>query len=110
MPTSIIPKLILLCQFLLVLSACSEEPILRIGSNQWPGYEPVYLARDLHAFDRDEINLVELPSTTDVMQFLRNGNLDGGMLTLDEAISLIVDSVPLRVVLVEDRFLPEDKP
>lgn len=95
-------KLVLICQLTLLLLACSEEPILRVGSNQWPGYEPIYLARDLNAFNRNEVNLVELPSATDVMQFLRNGNLTGGMLTLDEVITLIADAVPLRVVLVMD--------
>lgn len=102
MPVASRLKLLLLCQLALILCACSEEPILHIGSNRWPGYEPVYLARDLAAFNRNEINLVELPSTTDVMQFLRNGYLEGGMLTLDEAITLIADAVPLRIVLVMD--------
>ncbi len=86
----------------LLLTACSEEPALRIGSNQWPGYEPVYLARELGDFARSEVRLVELPSATDVMQYLRNGNLDGGMLTLDEALTLMAEGVPLRAVLVLD--------
>ena len=95
-------SILILCHLVFAISACSEEPTLRIGSNKWPGYEPFYLARDLHAFDRSDINLVELPSASDVMQYLRNGALDGGMLTLDEVITLIEENVPLRVILVMD--------
>lgn len=94
--------LLLLLPLFTLLGSCSEAPPLRIGSNQWPGYEPVYLARDLGTLARDQVKLVELPSSTDVMQYLRNGSLDGGMLTLDEVISLLAEGVHLRVVLVLD--------
>jgi len=93
---------LLACLLALLPGACSEPGSLRIGSNRWPGYEPLYLARDRQAFQREEVHLVELPSSSDVMQYLRNGNLDGGMLTLDETLTLITDGVPLRVVLVMD--------
>ena len=86
----------------LVLAGCDTMPHpLKVGSNQWPGYETVYLARDLGLLGR-RIKLVELPSSTDVMQHLRDGNLDAGMLTLDETIGLVGEGVPLRVVLVMD--------
>jgi NitT/TauT family transport system substrate-binding protein len=87
---------------LLFTTACSDTPPLNIGSNQWPGYEPFYLARELGLLRRQEVNLVELPSSTDVMQHLRNQNLDGGMLTLDEVLTLLAEGLPLRVILVMD--------
>ena len=85
---------------LVLPGGCLSEHPLKVGSNQWPGYEPVYLARDLGLLSSDQVKLVELPSSTDVMQYLRNGLLDAGMLTLDETISLINDGVKLDVVLV----------
>ncbi len=87
---------------LVLLGGCLSEHPLKVGSNQWPGYEPVYLARDLGLLSSDQVKLVELPSSTDVMQYLRNGLLDAGMLTLDETISLINDGVKLDVALVMD--------
>ena len=96
----LIHPLFLLC--LLLATACSDQPPLNIGSNQWPGYEPIYLARELGLLSRQEVNLVELPSSTDVMQHLRNHNLDGGMLTLDEVLTLVAEGLPLRVILVMD--------
>ena len=51
---------------LIVLLACvgctpDPEPILRVGTNVWPGYEPLYLARDLGYLD-ESIRLVEYSS------------------------------------------------
>lgn len=86
-----------------LLSACgAPEHPLKIGSNQWPGYEPVYLARELGHLDPHQVKLVELLSSSDVMQNLRDGVLDGGMLTLDEVITLLGEGLDLRVVLVMD--------
>lgn len=87
---------------LLGLGACESEHPLKVGSNQWPGYEPVYLARDLGLLSADHVKLVELPSTTEVMQYLRNGSLDAGMLTLDEAITLAQGGIDLQIVLIMD--------
>lgn len=95
----LLPLLVLL----LPLAAC-EQPVtpLKVGSNQWPGYEPVYLARELAYLDESEIKLVEMPAASDVMQQLRDHNLDGGMLTLDEVIALASEGLNMRVVLVMD--------
>ncbi len=87
---------------ILSLVGCRPAHPLRLGSNQWPGYEPVYLARDEGLLPADKVKLVELPSATEVIEYLRNGSLDAGMLTLDEVISLLADGVPLKVVLVMD--------
>ncbi len=96
------PLRLFILLLLLALAGCRHGPPLKVGSNQWPGYEPVYLARDLGLLPADAVKLVELPSSTEVMQYLRNGSLDAGMLTLDEVISLLAEGVPLQVVLVMD--------
>jgi NitT/TauT family transport system substrate-binding protein len=86
------------------LAACGPvaEPPLRIGTNVWPGYETLYLARDLGELDGSSVRLVELPSATAVIQGLRNGVLDGGALTLDETLTVLQDGIDLKVVLVMD--------
>ena len=85
---------------LLLIGACTDPPDvpLRIGSNQWPGYEPVYLARDRGWFDADAVRLVELNSASAVIEQIRMGQLDGGMLTLDEVLSLEAGGVAMKVV------------
>ena len=53
-------RFILLLVTLLLLSACQSEnqQLLRIGTNFWPGYEPLYLARQQHALGKN-IRLIE---------------------------------------------------
>lgn len=92
-----------LALLLVVLTGCFEAPpLLRIGTNQWPGYEPLYLARANGAYADAPIQLIELPSSSDVMQQLRGGVLEGGALTLDETLTLISEGVDLVVVLIMD--------
>ncbi len=99
----------LLLLLLVLVSACdSPAPPLKLGSNQWPGYEPIYLARELGYLDPGQVKLVELPASSDVMQHLRDGNLQAAMLTLDEVITLKSEGLPLRVILVLDVSLGAD--
>lgn len=81
-------------------AAPQEE--LQIGTNVWPGYEPLYLARDLGLLDPEKIRLGEFTSATQVIRALRNGLLDGGTVTLDEALLLLESGVEVDVVLVMD--------
>lgn len=88
----------------LFISACNPvpEPMLRIGSNTWPGYEPLYLARSLGYYDDSSVKLVEFGSASAVMGALRSRTLEGAALTLDEALTLLDDGIDLRVILVMD--------
>lgn len=83
-------------------SQIGEEAQLRIGTNIWPGYEPLYLARELGYFSDSEIRLVEFPSASRVMRAYRNGVIDAAALTLDEAILLLSQGHNPRIVLVMD--------
>ena len=85
-----------------VLGGCSEAaPPVRIGSNLWPGYEPLYVLRDRGMLP-PEVRLVELVSASQVMRGIRNGLLDGGGLTLDEALRLAADTGDVEIVAVMD--------
>lgn len=87
-----------------VFAGCFQErePLLRVATNVWPGYETLYLARSLGYFDDRSIRLVEMPSASQVSQALRNGTIEAGCLTLDETLSLLQDGVDLRVILIMD--------
>ncbi|MFQ5355783.1 MAG: ABC transporter substrate-binding protein, partial [Mariprofundaceae bacterium] len=88
----------------LILAACSaeEHSLLKVGSNQWPGYEPMFLARDLGFYDENRIKLVELPSSTESLHLLHEGTLDAAALTLDEALGAMAGNTSISVVLVFD--------
>lgn len=101
---SIICKII--TSFLIVLlMACSGSDAtqpLKIGTNIWPGYEPLYLARELGYYESDKIQLVELTSASQVLRAFQNDLLDAAALTLDEAINLQASGEKLSILLVTD--------
>lgn len=88
----------------LFLSACNPAPgpPLRIGTNVWAGYEPLYLARSLGYYEGSRIKLVELTSASEVIHALRSGSLEGAALTLDEVLNLVDEGLDLKVILVMD--------
>ena len=98
-----LPHKILLLLFILLVG-CSEAhtPELRIGSNVWPGNEPLYLARENGYFDPQKIHLVEYSSASQVIQSFRNGLIDAAALTLDETLLLLERGEELTIVLVMD--------
>lgn len=93
---------ILLLLFVALLGCQPESDSIRIGSNRWLGYAPIYLADDLGWTAASGIRLVEYPNTTGVLRGFRNGMLDAAMLTLDETL-LLQDSaaeLDLEIILV----------
>ncbi|WP_126456621.1 ABC transporter substrate-binding protein [Sulfuriflexus mobilis] len=91
--------------FSLVLTACDTappQPALRIASSVWPGYEPLYLARDLGYFDTTKVSLFELPSADITMEAFRNHSTDLATVTLDATLELIHDGTPLRILQIMD--------
>jgi NitT/TauT family transport system substrate-binding protein len=75
---------------------------LRIGTNVWAGYEPLYLARSLNYLPPGSVKLVEYVSNTQSMRGLTDGIIEGAALTLDEALLLQQQGVDIRIVLVMD--------
>lgn len=86
------------------VAGCSREPHapLRIGTNVWPGYEPLYLARELGYFKNTSVRLVEYPSSSETMRSFQNGTIDGAALTLDETLQLLATGTDIKVILVMD--------
>lgn len=100
----------ILYRSLLVLAAVSflagcanrPEPPLRIGTNVWPGYEPLFLARDLGYYDGTPIKLVEYPSASEVLRAFRNGAIEVAALTMDEVMLLADQNQEPRIILITD--------
>lgn len=96
--------ILLMTVALLGLNGCADEPtpVLRIGGNVWPGYEPLYLARDLGYFRNSSIHPIEFTSATQVLRAYQNETIDAACLTLDEALLLASQHADVRIVLVAD--------
>lgn len=88
--------------FLAIFNSSTSTLALRVGINQWPGYETLFLARSLGYIEDSSIKLVELPSATEVMHALRNDTLEIAALTLDETLALLSTGVDLSIVAVMD--------
>lgn len=90
---------------LIFLSACDSQhhsPPLQIGTNLWPGYEPLYISESLGYFSKDELRLVVLPSASEVMRSFKNQIINVAALTLDEALLLAESGADIVVIQVAD--------
>jgi len=83
---------------------CAKKvvPVLSVGSNQWPGYEPMYAAQQLGWLNKHDIKLMEYTSTTEVIDALKFGLLDAAGLTLDEFLTAREAGVDVSIVMVLD--------
>jgi len=85
------------------LTGCQPAPTpLRIVSSPWPGYEPIYLARDLGYLDESKFVVNELPSSNITFESFTNGSADIATLTLDETLTLLSQGRKLRILAVMD--------
>lgn len=98
-------------EFLFTLSAlglaglvgCGQpQRPLKIASQVWPGFEFLFLARDLGWLNAGETQLIEVTDATDSLQLLEDGLIDGAAFTLDEVLRARTHGVPLTVVAVFD--------
>lgn len=93
--------LLVLC---LMLTGCDKayESQLKIGANHWVGYFPLYIAESEGFLSKSNTQLLEYPSSVDVIRALKNRVIHAAALTLDEAISLADTGYPVRIILVAD--------
>jgi NitT/TauT family transport system substrate-binding protein len=97
-----LPLLILLLISSLFMGQVHAEK-LRVGTNLWPGYEPLYLAEINGVWSaNNNIKLIEFPSATEVLRAFRNRVIEVAALTLDEVLLLIESGFPVTIVLVLD--------
>ena len=86
-----------------LVGGCEQrEPLLRVGTNTWLGYELLHVAEQQGVLDSARVRMVRMGSATLVVQALAAGQLEAAGLTLDEVLSAIADGIPLRVLAVFD--------
>ena len=91
-----------------LISCSSKKPAIRIASNIWPGYEFLFLARELKYLNKDVVSLVELPSASVCLEALSAGTVEGAALTLDEVLTAQSEGLNLKVVAVLDVSMGAD--
>lgn len=85
------------------LNGCSAPvPAMRVGSIVFPGYETLFLARELGLLDEGRVRLIEMLANTDTLRALAADQLEAAAMTLDELMTARADGVDLRAVLVFD--------
>lgn len=93
----------LACALMPLLSACTPTtPLLRLGSNGWPGYLFIEWAAQSGRLPASQLRVIRFPSATLVMQGLAASMLEAACLTLDEVLTMRAEGVPLQVVAVLD--------
>lgn len=88
-----------------ILFGCTQKqdqykPLI-IGTNLWPGYEPLYFAVDKKWITHDLAMISEFTSASLVSRAFEDGGLDVAAMTLDEAIRLN-EKIPLTIILITD--------
>ena len=84
---------------LMLLASCDKTPSppLVFGASVWPGYEPVYLAREQGYFAAANLRLAEYGNAAEVKQAFRKHELHLVAVTLDEALQLLRDIPDLKI-------------
>lgn len=86
---------------LLLLGCDAGRPAIRLGTfGGWPGFEPLYLARELGYLDAKQVRLVDYSSSSPMQNDFSQGVIEAATLTLDETVRLIARRPDLRVVLL----------
>lgn len=86
----------------LFFSTTSSSDTLRVGTTLWPGYEPLYLAEEIKAFETNNIRMIHYPSTSSVLRAFKHKVLEAAALTLDEVVFLSESNIPVDIILVLD--------
>lgn len=97
-------KIILAALLAALLSACDKtpQPPMVFGASVWPGYEPVYLAKELGYFQGVNLNVTEYKDAAEVEQAFRARKVHLAALTLDRALLLRRDIPELKIILLFD--------
>ncbi len=87
---------------LLVSCAATPPRPLRVAVNSWPGYETLYLSKNLGHYDNTPIQLVDFASGTEEVRAYQNGSVEAAALSLDQVLVLATTHPDVRIVTVMD--------
>ncbi len=96
-------KTYVLMLLVLLFTGCEKENLeLRIATNIWPGYEPLYLAKKLDTYGDLNVDFVEMANATEVIRAYRNGVVDAAAVTADEAFLLAQNHDDFYIAFIID--------
>ena len=84
------------------LTACGSGQPLRIASEKWCGYQFMFLAQQEGWLPKSGLELHETGFASDSVVALKQGQVDGAAITLNEVLLLRDQGMPLSVVTVFD--------
>jgi len=92
----------------LLFAGCEQapQPPLVFGASAWPGYEPVYLARELGYLQGANLRLDAYASPEEAEEAIRSGKANLVGVTLERALLLRSDLPDLKVILLFDSAPP----
>lgn len=104
MTRKILSRIIIAVLLPALLFACDKtpQPPLVFGASAWPGYEPVFLARELGYFSGANLRLDDYNGAPEVEQAFRERKVHLAALTLDRALLLRRDIPDLKIILLFD--------
>jgi NitT/TauT family transport system substrate-binding protein len=85
-----------------------KPPPVRVVAHTWPGYEFLFLARNLAILDPHLVRIIETPNATTNIRALGAHMAEGAVLTLDEVITAREGGIDLTVVAVLDVSMGAD--
>ncbi len=87
-----------------IFAACTNAPLatLRIGTDVWLGFEPLYLARDLGYFEQQPVQLVEYSAAAEADRAFRNGSVNLITTTIDTTLTFAESNSNLRAIMALD--------
>ena len=98
----------------ITFSSCSNTkenmtPV-KIGINEWTGYDPLILADKIDLFKKNnvQVDIVRFKTTEEEMQALKDEEIHGAGFTLDEVFSLVASGFKGKVVLIVDYSMGGD--
>ncbi|MGM0768567.1 MAG: ABC transporter substrate-binding protein [Pseudomonadota bacterium] len=80
---------------------CSRKEPIQVGIHHWIGYESLYLAEEF-GWLSDSVALVKGDSGSDSITGLLQGRLDVAAITIDEALRVKAQGLPVTVIAVMD--------
>ena len=101
--TQFLKSMTALTIFLSIVSCTPYQKPLTIGAAPWPTFEFAFLANELGYLDKGKYSLLELTSSTSVIQAFQTAKLDVAFLSLDEVLTLVALGIDLKIISVIDR-------
>jgi NitT/TauT family transport system substrate-binding protein len=103
---ALLARILLSAIALFLLGACdsakSKAQPIRLGLSDWPGHAPFYAAGKLGLFSPAQVQIKDFSSNFDRNRAFSQGRLDVLATPLFDALRMVDDGVPLKIILFFD--------